>query len=90
MRLKVGDKIKVKPIEWYAANKHSSGILSITKVDGGREHFTSRMSQYCGKEVEIKYCGECGDFYCITNPTDGSVIMFWVDEFFDFKDYEVR
>ena len=55
MRHKVGDKVRVKSLDWYNANKNQSGYLT-----GLDETFVDEMSKLCGKLVTIdsvaKYC----------------------------------
>ena len=43
MKRKVGDKVRVKSLDWYNKNKH----------DGHLGFFTESMSQYCGKVLTI-------------------------------------
>lgn len=47
--LKVGDRVKVKSLEWYNSNKNKRG--EIVKDD---IILVKEMSAYCGKEVEIE------------------------------------
>lgn len=55
MKYKVGDKVRIKSIDWYNENKDKYG-----NVNDGKEGniFISEMLQYCGKIatiIEIKY-----------------------------------
>ena len=50
MRYKVGDRVKVKSLDWYNENNDGSGILSY-KISG--VPFTSEMAEYCGCIVTI-------------------------------------
>lgn len=47
MRYKVGDRVKVKSLDWYKENKNGNGVV---KTD---QKFRIEMSQYCGKIAEI-------------------------------------
>ena len=56
MQYKVGDKVKIKSLEWYNANKNSEGsvIFKHTSAEYDYEmHFTKDDSQYCGKVLTI-------------------------------------
>lgn len=51
MSYKVGDKVKIKDIDWY--NEHKKGICNKFP------YFTERMSQYCGMVTTIlEICDE--------------------------------
>ena len=50
MKYKVGDKIRIKSLDWYNENNDGSGILSY-KISG--IPFTSEMAEYCGSIVTI-------------------------------------
>ena len=45
MSYKVGDKVKIKDIDWY--NEHKKGICNKFP------YFTEQMSQYCGMDYKI-------------------------------------
>ena len=69
MKYKVGDKVRVKSIEWYNANKNGSGSIIC-----GNEFFVNDMSRYCGCVVTINEIHPDG-FYRITEE-----IYWWTDE----------
>ena len=48
MKYKVGDKVKIKSLDWYNENKDKRG-----HVDYGKHLFYFLMSQYCGKIFTI-------------------------------------
>lgn len=48
MKHKVGDKVRVKSLDWYNTNKNHNGY--ITGLD---ETFVDEMSKFCGKLVTI-------------------------------------
>lgn len=50
MKYKVGDRVKIKSLDWYNENNDGSGILSY-KISG--IPFTSEMAKYCGGIVTI-------------------------------------
>ena len=47
LKFKVGDKVRIKSIDWYNKNKNNNG--DIKSIDRGYVYFTRSMSQYCGK-----------------------------------------
>lgn len=48
MKYKVGDKVRIKSIDWYKENKDKSGSISVKGVI-----FNKGMSEHCGKEATI-------------------------------------
>ena len=48
MKYKVGDKVRIKSLDWYHKNKNASG-----NVYCGFKLFTEEMSKYCGKTMTI-------------------------------------
>lgn len=48
MKYKVGDKVRIKSIDWYNENKDESGSISVKGVI-----FNKGMSEHCGKEATI-------------------------------------
>lgn len=49
-RYKVGDKVRVKSLEWYNSNKDE-----YSEIINGDIGFLEEMSAYCGKEFEVSY-----------------------------------
>ena len=49
MKFKIGDKVKVKSLDWYNQNKDEYG-----DVWEGYTAFESIMSEYCGKVLTIE------------------------------------
>lgn len=49
MDYKIGDKIKIKSLNWYNQNKDDNGDI----VCENRGIFVPPMSKYCGKEATI-------------------------------------
>lgn len=73
-KFKVGDKVKVKSLEWYNSNKDKYGI--IVRRDFS---FLKVMSASCGKDFEV---------HCIY--PDGGIILkedawLWADWMFEDK-----
>ncbi len=56
MNYKLGDKVKIKSLEWYNQNKDEDGFVRC-----GDKVFDDYMSVFCGSVVTIwgiyKYCG---------------------------------
>ena len=48
MKLKVGDKVKIKSLEWYNKNNNDQGTIYYASSS-----FNKDMSEYCGKETTI-------------------------------------
>lgn len=58
MRYKVGDKVRIKSIDWYNENKDEFGEISCSHgVD-----FVPLMADYCGKEFTIKSRSSSGRY----------------------------
>ena len=49
MRFKVGDRVRIKSLDWYNENKDEDGIVELST-----HIFTPGMSQFCGKVVTIE------------------------------------
>lgn len=49
MKYKVGDKVRIKSLEWYNSNKDALG-----NIDCGNYHFIDEMVMYCGKTLTIE------------------------------------
>jgi len=76
MKYKIGDKVKVKSIDWYNANKNSEGII----IFHDWRIFDESMSEFCDKVVTIDYYNSRGDCYEIKE--DGKV-NYWSDAMFE-------
>lgn len=50
MEYKVGDKVRIKSIDWYNSNKNNFGDINCK----GEYAFILDMSEYCGKILTIK------------------------------------
>lgn len=71
MKHKVGDKVRIKSIDWYNQNKSDKGYLIVDGVG-----FSPEMSEYCGKEATITGIYECEEAFRI-NIDKGK---FWYNE----------
>lgn len=61
-KYKIGDKVTIKPIEWYDKYKNENGEVEITIGNGICDSFVDEMSQNCGKELEIEEYDEYGGY----------------------------
>ena len=76
MRYKKGDKVRIKSLEWYNANKNSEGEIIFHNF----HIFDESMSEFCGKVVTIDAYNPRGNYYDIKE--DGKV-NFWSDDMFE-------
>ena len=53
MKYKVGDKVKIKSLDWYNKNRNELGDVMISNKYGNF-CFTSEDSKLCGKIVTIE------------------------------------
>ena len=68
MKFNVGDKVRVKSLDWYNSNKDDCGYIC---CDSSSEPFVNDMEEYCGKTLEIiSVVGDC--YYMV----DGDGWMF--------------
>jgi hypothetical protein len=58
MKHKVGDKVRVKSLDWYIKNKNKAGNI-LDKY----QSFVEDMSHFCGKIVTISYVTSTGSYY---------------------------
>ena len=75
-KYKVGDKVRIKCLDWYNENKDEDGIVELST-----HIFTPGMSQFCGKVVTIEDVFE---------DIDDNVVYYieeidydWTDEMFE-------
>lgn len=73
MKYKPGDKVKIKSLDWYNANKDLNDILFFNDW----RIFDESMSEFCGKLVTIDDYIPRGNYYYIKE--DGKV-NYWSDE----------
>ena len=58
MRFKVGDRVRIKSLDWYNENKDEDG-----DIDCGDALMTTEKSQFCGKIVTISNISDVADAY---------------------------
>ena len=76
-KYKIGNKVKVKSIDWYNNNKDRFGSVAIGDK---KPRFTYAMSKYCGQVLTVDDLSEYeGEYYMIED--DG--VYTWADEMFE-------
>lgn len=78
MKFKINDLVRIKPIEWYVANKDNNGY-----VDCGSILFTSSMALKCGEIARVTNI--IGNRYVL----DGDPDVVWSDDMLDYCVTEV-
>ena len=68
MKYNVGDKVKIKGLDWYYSNSDCMGNVNCGDFD-----FTTLQTSYCGKTLEILYV--CDGFYIMKD-----IGHHWTDE----------
>ena len=76
MRYRKGDRVRVRSLEWYYANRDSGGSIFFPN----HLVFDESMSEFCGKVVTIDAYNPRGNYYDIKE--DGKV-NFWLDDMFE-------
>lgn len=76
MIYKKGDRVRIRSLEWYNANKTSEGVVNFHNL----LFFDELMSEFCGKVVTIDVYIPRGNYYEIKE--DGKVNL-WSDEMFE-------
>lgn len=72
MKYKIGDKVKIKSLDWYNDNRDFYG-----NVECGFYYFIEEMSKYCGKILTI------GEIYRNYYDLQEDENFIWTDEMFD-------
>lgn len=70
MKFKVGDKVKIKSLDWYNENKNKTGFISFNDVN-----FMPEMSRYCGEILTINRVVEVFGQYLMSECG-----FLWTDE----------
>lgn len=78
MRYKKGDRVRVKSLEWYNANKDTENGNMI--IFGKFHIFDEYMSEFCGKVVTIEYCDTLHNLYQIKEDGEEND---WSDDMFE-------
>lgn len=71
MKYKIGDKVKIKSIDWWINNK-INGRVKCKYFD-----FVKGMDEFCGKTITIKGVHEASHYYTISEDDE---FWSWTDE----------
>ena len=71
MKYKKGDRVRIKSLDWYNANKDSFGLIFCNQIC-----FDEKMSEFCGKTVTIA-AQRNEKYYFIM---EDNCLSFWTDE----------
>jgi hypothetical protein len=77
-KYKIGDRVRVKSLEWYNANKDTENGNMI--IFGKFHIFDEYMSEFCGKVVTIEYCDTLHNLYQIKEDGEEND---WSDDMFE-------
>lgn len=72
MTYNIGDRVRIKSIDWYNENKDRRGLVSC-----GCQLFTEQMSAFCGCVMTIWHKTEGGSFCFRDNK------YYWTEEMFE-------
>lgn len=73
MKYKVGDKVRIKSIDWYNKYKNNEGHIKC-----GKESFVEDMSEYCAQIATIKAISN--NRYCLNIDEE---LWNWTDDMFE-------
>ena len=76
MEYKVGDKVRVKSLDWYNTNKDEEGNVNLIQSTDSRYNFIESMSCFCGKIVTISGSSFQGYYDMIEDNGE----YFWTDD----------
>lgn len=68
MKYKVGDKVRIKSLDWYNTFKDEDGV-----VDCGQWCFDKKMSRFCGKIVTICESDDMFKWYRIREENNSHI-----------------
>ena len=74
MKYKAGDKVRIKSLDWYNANKDSFGLIFCNQIC-----FDEKMSKFCGKTVTITAQRD-NKYYLIM---EDNCLSFWSEDMFE-------
>ena len=72
MKYKVGDKVRIKSLDWYNENKDADGYVVTSKYK-----FLKSQFDFCGKIMTIRYVDDLNACYSMIEDDD---LYFWTDE----------
>ena len=80
MNYKVGDKVRIKSLDWYNENKDEDGNIPLVENTNSKYNFTKRMRGLCGKVMTIS---SANSYYYDMVEDNGE--YFWTDEMIECK-----
>ena len=78
LKYKVGDKVKIKSIDWYNKNKNKYGRL--VSIGEYQYVFDAQMSKFCGKVMTIS--DKSNSSYMLK---EDDAFAFWTDDMIECK-----
>jgi hypothetical protein len=79
MKYKVGDKVRIKSVEWYNENKDKDGVVNLILSSNSRYNLVESMTAFCGKVVTIGHVDERRNCYEIKEDVE-EYHWAWTDE----------
>ena len=77
MKFKVGDKIRIKSLQWYNENKDKNGyVYGIYPLIP----FDPERAKYCGQEYEVVYVDKIDNTYQLDCGEEDIRTYWWTDE----------
>ena len=77
MKYKVGDKVKIKSLDWYNTNKDEEGDVDLIHTMSGSYNFIKLMCEFCEKIMTIKDVNVHGLYYSMLEDDDQ---FYWTDD----------
>ena len=77
MKYKLGDKVRIKSIGWYNANKDNDGDVPLIISHNSQYNFIRKMANFCGMVVTVKKVNEKSGYYDIE---EDNRFYYWTDE----------
>lgn len=74
MEYKIGDKVKIKSLDWYNTNKDGFGLIFCNNIC-----FDEKMIEFCGKTVTIVAQRDNKYYYIM----EDNCLSFWSEDMFE-------
>lgn len=75
MKYKIGDKVRIKSLDWYNENKNNENYIDLIRDNDHGFNFIETMAAFCGKVMIIS--GVTCDYY---NMLEDSGEYYWTDD----------
>ena len=83
-KLKIGDIVKIKSLNWYRS-KATNGKVNIKTKSENYINFNKEMTKFCGKKYKITHISFCE--YCKEDhfylEGEAETFCYWIIEMFD-------